>query len=61
MKDEKTSLSNDRNMLASQISQLVEYYTHSSTIKGLEVNILSGPNNNIISIKTFFGGFFFSL
>ena len=35
MKSEETSLSNDRNMLVSQLRQLVEYYTRSFTFKGL--------------------------
>ena len=43
MNNEETSLKNDRNMLLSQLRQLVEYYTHSSTFKGLEGNICSEP------------------
>ena len=54
MKDQETSLSNDVNMLVSQLRQLVEYYTHSYTLKGLEGNLLSGPNNNIINSLTGF-------
>ena len=49
VKAEGTSLSNDRNILVSHLRQLVQYYTKSYTLKGLEGNILSGPNNNITS------------
>ena len=54
MKAEETSLCNERNMLVSELRQLVEYYTHSYTLKGLEGNALSVPNKNIISIQTVF-------
>ena len=54
MKSEEKSIRNDRNTLVSQLRQLVEYYMHSYKLKGLEENLPSGPNNNIISIKTFF-------
>ena len=54
MKDEERSLGNDGNMLVSKLPQLVEYYTHSSTLKGLEGKLFSVPNNNIISIPICF-------
>ena len=52
MRAEETSLGNVRNMRVSQLRQLAEYYTHSYKLKGLEGNVLSGPNNNIISSPT---------
>ena len=54
MKAEDTSLGNEVNILVSQLRQLVEYYTHSYTLKGLDGSILSGPNNNISSSPTGF-------
>ena len=54
IKAEETSISNDGNMLVPQLRQLVDYYTRSYTLKGLEGNLLSGPNNNIINSLTGF-------
>ena len=51
MNTEETSLRNDINILVSQLRQLVEYYTHSSTLKVLEGNILSFPKTILLLVQ----------
>ena len=54
MKAEEISLRNDGNILVSQLLKLVDYYTLSYTLKGLDGKIISGPSNNIINSPTVF-------